>query len=271
MAYYTDTPDTIIAQLTLEGRNTLARIKAGEIVYKHLGWQMGRGGYLYDNPVKTSPFIDLGAEAAGSVQVVSNTWANGTQLILNGKTFTYNDSGLEEFTAGPTVAATVQNIQAAISDSRDYRVFRKITATIDPLDPSVINIDSLITGDTGNTYILDEFQIGPNNFVLTPMAGGTSATLEDPAYPVPLTSLAPYVYPDGIIEWPTTTSLSFLSRIGEGLTGLGAYGEAGLWVEILDSNYPAEIGRKLLFAYAHFPIQPKTDRTLLTFRLIISF
>jgi len=268
MAYYTDTPDTIIAQLTLEGRNTLCRIKAGEIIYRYLGWQMGRGGYLYDNPVKISPFIDLGAEASGSFQVVSNTWVNGTQLILNGKTFTYG----AEFVEGPTIPATVQNIQAALSDTRDYRVFKKVTATIDPLDASVINISSLITGDIGNSYILDDFQIGlPNNFVVTPMAGGISAALENPAYPAPLTTLSPYVYPDGTIEWPTTTSLSFLSRMGEGLTGLGAYGEAGLWVEILDSGFPAEIGRKILFAHAHFPIQPKTDRTLLTFRLIVSF
>lgn len=269
MPYYTDTPDTIIAQLTLEGRNTLARIKTGGIVYKYLGWQMGRGGYLYNNPVKISPFIDLGAPAKGTIQVVSNTWAVGTQVFLNGKAFTYGT----EFLEGPTIAATLQNLQAAIADTRDYRVFKKVSSIIDTLDPSVINIESLIVGDIGNTYHLWDFQIGsPNNFVLTPyLVGGISATLEDPAYPIPLTTLAPYVYPDGTIEWPTTTSLSFLSRMGEGLTGLGAYGEAGLWVEIIESDYSAEVGRKILFAHAHFPIQPKTDRTLLTFRFIISF
>jgi hypothetical protein len=95
-------------------------------------------------------------------------------------------------------------------------------------------------------------------------------SLLDAAWPVPPT-LAPFSGTEGLIEMPSSTALSFMSRVGEGIDGMGAYGELGLWVEILDSRYTDEIGNKIMFAMSHFPIQPKTDRTILTFRVIISY
>ena len=108
------------------------------------------------------------------------------------------------------------------------------------------------------------------NFTVSPMTGGSSTGLLDPAWPTPPT-LAPYMGTDGLIEMPSSTSLSFMSRLGEGVSGIGSYGELGLWVEIIDSVYPSEIGTRVLFAMSHFPIQPKTDRTILTFRVVVAF
>ena len=82
---FLDTPDTLIAQLTLEGRNLLARCKTGDIVYRVCGWQWGRGGYLDNNPVKVSPIVDLGANAFGGLRVISNVWTQGTYFTLNGR------------------------------------------------------------------------------------------------------------------------------------------------------------------------------------------
>jgi hypothetical protein len=60
-------------------------------------------------------------------------------------------------------------------------------------------------------------------------------------------------------------------QVPDGMVGLNAYGEIGVWVNVLASEHPLEVGREVLFAYGHFPILAKTDRTLLTFRVIINF
>jgi len=272
-----ENPDTIIAQLTLEGRNLLARAKFGDVVYRQLGWQIGRGGYQTDRPVKVSPFVDNATEAQGYFEIVDNTnWAIGTYISLHGKQFIYNT----HFVEGLTPEATIRNIRNAILDSKDARHYRIVLPEIDPLFPNRLYIKSLMTGDISNTYPLTVYHVGTHvniglsgaavvNITL-PLSGGISTDLEDAAWPLPPT-LAPFSGTDGLIEMPASTALSFMSRIGEGIDGMGAYGEIGIWVEILDSRHTAEIGNKVLFAMSHFPIQPKTDRTILTFRVVVSF
>jgi len=275
---YLDSPDTLIANLTLEGRNLLGRVKIGDAVYKQLGWQLGRGGYQMTNPVKVSDIVDPATEAIGVITVADNgasaaDWDAGTYVSLNGKKFIYG----QHFSRGSTAAETARNIKNAILDPmiRDIRHYR----IVEPIDGgSDLYIRSLITGAIGNSYPIAAVNKYPYRINLTysPMSSGVSASLEDPAWPIPPSDplLPPIVLPysgtDGLIEMPTAESLSFLSRVGEN-QGMGAYGELGLWAEVLQSTFPAEIGRRVLFAVAHFPIQPKMDRAVITFRVIISF
>jgi hypothetical protein len=263
-----DTPDTITAQLTLEGRNLLARAKLGNIVYRQIGWQLGRGGYISDRPVKVTSFLDNSAEASGYFELLDNsTWAIGTYISLNGKWFVYGTHFLE----GLTPELTIQNLYNAILDSTDPLHYQIVYPQIDPLYPTRLYIHSLMTGEIGNSYPLTVYHVGATiNFSVSTMLGGASAGLEDPSWPVP-PILAPFISDEGLIEMPATTAVSFMSRVGEGTAGMGAYGELGLWVEILDSSFPLEIGNKVLFAMSHFPIQPKTDRTIVTFRVVVSF
>ena len=276
-----DTPDTIIAQLTLEGRNLLARAKLGNVVYQQLGWQLGRGGYLGDRPVKVTPIVPATSgpqlsyldpafmdAAVGYFDLIDNTsWAIGTYISLNGKWFIYGTHFIE----GTTSALTIRNIQNAILDSIDPRHYQVVMPIIDPLYPNRLYIQNLMTGEIGNNYPLIAYHVGATvNFTVSPMVGGSSIALDDAAWPTP-PMLAPYTGTEGLIEMPATTAVSFMSRVGEGTSGIGAYGELGLWVKILDSSFTPEIGNNVLFAISHFPIQPKTDRTILTFRIVVSF
>lgn len=270
---YLDMPDTLIATLTDEGRNLLGRAKLGDVVYKQLGWQLGRNGYLTENPVKVTPIVDDATQAEGLITVALNgssnaDWSDETYVSLNGKRFIFNT----HFARGANAIETSRNIRNAIFDSKDLRHFR-IVAPIQA-DDSII-IQSLITGKIGNSYPI--YVNSPyNNIELLPMTGGISASLEDPSYPVPNSDpalppiLAPFSGTDGLIEMPSTDALSFLARVGEN-DGIGAYGEIGIWVEVKQSLLPQEVGRNVLFAVSHFPIQPKTDRSVLTFRVIIAF
>lgn len=347
-----DTPDTIIAQLTLEGRNLLARAKLGAVSYKQLGWQLGRGGYLGDRPVKVTPIVPATSgpqlsfldpafmdTAVGYFDLIDNSsWAIGTYISLNGKWFIYGTHFIE----GATADVTIRNIQNAILDSKDPRHYPIVLPIIDPAFPNRLYIQSTMTGAIGNSYPLLVYHV-PNhiNFSITyiftattatatagatytnngqiftvtqtatgattlsctgtglptttgtltkasgtgdativfsaftsptggPMVGGSSIVLDDPAWPTPPT-LAPYTGTEGLIEMPATTAVSFMSRVGEGTAGIGAYGELGLWVRIIDSTFIPEIGNQVLYAISHFPIQPKTDRTILTFRVIVAF
>lgn len=281
MPYYTDSPDTILASLTGEGRNLLARSKLGIIIYEKLGWNLGLGGYEYTNPVKITPFVDNAAEAIGYIQVLNNTFDAGDQIVLNGKSFIYETHWI----AGSTIAKTVENIRDAVLNSTDLAHYNLVMPYIDPLFPDTLEIQSLVTGEIGNHFIIEALEAGwTTNFDVTPLSGGISIDLENPAYPVPPT-LGTFYLPEGRIEtipldyfcnvtqtWYTcNNTISFVMRLPEGTVGLGAYGELGIWAEVKESTHPDEIGRRVLFAHAHFPIQPKSDRHLLTFRVIIQY
>lgn len=179
--------------------------------------------------------------------------------------------------------ATTGTLPAGISGSTDYFLTSltadtfKLSTTLNA--PTIVDITTPGTGThsivpTGNLYPLNHLEttgLGDTvNFLVTPMSLAESTTLIDPAYPVPPT-LGAFTLPDGRVEQPTTESVSFVMRVPDGAVGMNAYGEIGVWVEILLSNHPMEIGRKVLFAHGHFPIFAKSDRTLATFRTIILF
>lgn len=471
---FLDAPDTIIAEITAEARSILARAKTGDVVYKHLGWQMGRGGYqdevvsatsaaqtitiltlpadgdhvilggvdftakltgangttqfgvggsrsetaqnLRDainrnataspyffatasgtlvtvtslvngafgnfvtlatsgswaslggntlaggfgtsgsNPVKITPFVDIATEAVAVIEVVGNNFNSGDAVVVNGVFFAVDI----DWTPGPTLAGTAQNIAEAIRESRHPKVARILTALVDVDAPTQVKIKTLITGEVANCLPTVVYDLGPtdNLDLLDTASGGKSTTLQDPAYPVP-PNLAFFVLPDGKVEQPSSSSVSFVCRVPEGASGVNGYGELGIWAEVTRSNFSPEVGeflvlqivpsvtgaleftvryhglkkdqeiyflttgtlprgvlpnaryyvqnptedtfeistipdgaslpvldqgahsgthtlftglnRKFLFAHAHFPLQCKNDRTLLTYRIVVNF
>lgn len=357
--FYTDPVDTVIISATLEGRNLLARIKFGsQLLFRTVGWQLGRGGYNYANPVKVTPVVDTATQSVGYIEVLSNSFDAGDKIVLNGVPFEYNVS----WNAGPSIPVTVTNILAAVDDSSDPRVKNLVQGSVDPNNPNRMMFKSLVYGDVlggrqysflptavdvtsqtitvpnhgfpdamqfeldstisvpggtsaGASYYVanatrDTFQISSTlntptlvtlttpgtgtmsiiptgnlypinnnetaglgsttNFLVTPMSMATSLTLIAPAYPVP-PSLGTFTLPDGAIENPTPSSVSFVMQLPDGPVGMNAYGEIGVYAEVLESDHPLETGRRCLFAYGHFPIQAKTDRSLFSYRVIINF
>lgn len=141
---FLSTPDTIVVQLTKEGRNLLARCKFGEdLVYRHLGWQMGRGGYDDLDPVKIIPIADLADESVGYIEVLDNTFDAGDAVVLNTKSFIFGTHWL----AGPNIPVTVENIISAILDSKDPKHHRLVNVDVDPGNPNRIRFTSTVTGN----------------------------------------------------------------------------------------------------------------------------
>jgi len=355
MAVYTDPVDTVICQLTEEGRNLLARRKFGsDLLFQQIGWQIGRYGYQYANPVKIEPLVDTPTTSVGYIEVVDNTFQSGDKLRINGVEFTKGTL----WNPGATIPDTVFNITSAIQASTDTRVSNLVIAEVDS-NPNRIKFTSLVTGNvlggrvftfaaatdvdivndvipmpghgfpdamqfeldtsgvlpagtlaatsyfvanattdtfqisstlntptlvdltstgvgtievipTGNLYPINSNETAPLNFLVTPMSLGVSTTLIDAAYPVPPT-LGEFAMPEGTLEQPTASSVSFVMQIPDGAVGMNAYGELGVWVRVIESRHPLEVGRDVLFAHGHFPIIAKSDRMVCTFRVIINF
>jgi len=72
------------------------------------------------------------------------------------------------------------------------------------------------------------------------------------------------------IENPTPATVVINCRLAstEAVAGLG---EIGVWAEIVYSIIPANIGNEFLMAVAHYPIQTKTLRQSVIYRIIIQF
>ena len=199
---------------------------------------------------------------------------DGDAIVLNGKSYEYRVIN-PDCTPGSNISATVANIVQKLQDSTDLHHYRMVYPSVDPTNNHRIMITSLITGDISNQFPIGVVDALPTtNFSVTPMSGGISLSLGDPAYPAPPT-LGDFLDPNGALELLTVagarTSASFLMRIPEGMVGMNAYGEVAVWVEVLDSRFSLEIGRSVLFAIGHFPIQAKTDRHIYTQRIVVNF
>lgn len=66
---FLETTDDIVAYLTVAGRHEMARMLLGEVAVHFVGFQVGRGGYRYNNPVKIDP-VDI--TATGLIDPVPN-------------------------------------------------------------------------------------------------------------------------------------------------------------------------------------------------------
>jgi len=263
---FLDPTDSVICEASLQGRGLLARQKLGIVNYRALGWSSGRGGYDDLNPVKIIPLPATAVTAQGSLEIVDNTFDAGDSVTFNGVEFT---NGLD-FTVGIDTDETALNLVEVVNASLDPAIKNNIRLSIDGGNASLIIIDSLAYGVIGNYFPISLTNFGAINFVLTAMTGGVDDALIDPAYPV-FPTLGTFVLPEGRIEQPTEESISFVLRIPDGAVGLNGYGEVGIYVEILESTYPGEVGNTVLFASGHFPLQSKTDRSLFTFRVLLTF
>jgi len=244
-----------------------------------------------DYNVKNQVIVDVDPGDPNRIRVTSGVLGN----VLATRTFTFLpaavNTGTDVITLtahGLTAAVRVQvattgTLPNGVTALTNYYVCNVTTNTFQLSTslntPTLVDMSTQGTGvhsivPTGNLFPLNRNETtgfgSTVNFLVTPMTLSVSTFLDDPVYPVP-PALGSFVLPDGRIEEPSTTSASFVMRIPEGSIGLNGYGEIALWAEVLESTHPMEKGRKVLFAYAHFPLQCKTDRSNFTFRVIINF
>jgi hypothetical protein len=120
--------------------------------------------------------------------------------------------------------------------------------------------------------------IDGTSFRITHYALGSSGY--DPSNPLVATAVDPNasaleseIYRDTIdlVETATLdgTAKSFVARVGR--TDLEAgIGEVALVATILSSPFVSEVGTQFLFALAHRPLQVKTDRDVVSYRIVVA-
>ncbi len=197
--------------------------------------------------------------SGGSVPDHTTTWEIYT-----------NAPGANTWVPGDSLADTAENIATAINASSHPLIQNVVRATV---SGDVVSILALANGDLGNLNTLVVFDaggLGLNNFDVTPdtgfLAGGIGPVLESQKFP----AAAPDVEPFYDIELPNISAVSLVCRVGvtDGNFGLG---ELGIYVDIVDSVNPDEIGSRILYAITHFAIVGKNANSNFVTRAITQY
>ena len=181
-----------------------------------------------------------------------------------------NAPGANTWVPGSTLGETAENIAKAINGSSHPLIQNVVKATV---SGDIVSILALANGDLGNFNTLVEFDaggLGINNFGITPgtgfLAGGADPVLESQKFP----SAAPNVEPFFDIEFPNISAVSLVCRIGLTDANVGL-GELGIYVDIIDSVNPDEIGSRILYAISHFAIVGKNANSNFVTRAITQY
>lgn len=136
---FLDAPDTIVAQLTAEARSILARVKTGDVVYRHLGWQLGRGGYQDEF---------TSSQAAKQKLTVTNFPVQGDTVTIGGAVLTAyltGANGTTQFEIASTLEDIAENIKAAINVNSTLGQFFLATR-----EGTEVTVECRVTGGIGN-------------------------------------------------------------------------------------------------------------------------
>jgi hypothetical protein len=181
-----------------------------------------------------------------------------------------NAPGADKWVPGEDLAETAENIAAAINGSSDPLIQNVVKATV---TGTVVSILAIANGSIGNLNTLVEFDAGGfgiDNFGITPgtgfLAGGLDPVLESQKFP----PTAPDVEPFYDIEFPNVSAVSLVCRIGPTDANVGL-GELGIYVDIIDSVNPDEIGSRILYAITHFAIIAKNSNSNFVTRAITQY
>ena len=99
MPYYPPDTDTPVAQLTLEGRNLLARSIVARsqltgteedkalVSFRLSGFAVGDGGYTISNPLQVSTIVDATTIAEATIAILDNRFDVNDALTINGVSF----------------------------------------------------------------------------------------------------------------------------------------------------------------------------------------
>lgn len=145
----------------------------------------------------------------------------------------------------------------------------------DPSDPIVS-----VLSDAGRTAFARSI-LGDISFILKGFAVGRGGYLSsNPVKIIPIVSsdvslidqIEPLTGQQAFeaVEQPTQATIVANCRLAsdQALFGLG---ELGLFAEVVYSTIPSEIGDVFLFSISHYPLQTKTLRQAILYRIIIQF
>jgi hypothetical protein len=247
----TDPSDTIQAQTTEYFRQIEARGPIGDVVFKVVGFSVGRGGYNPTDPVHIVPvdpnattLMDQVYPAFPVAQVNTLTFvaqdALEYQISIAGQNYQYTSGG------GATVAQIVAGLKAQINADLTCEATASGSGSL------------ILTGKTpGQVYAVNNPLANPDISISLTTAANAFAAFQSLDMPGD-TSVV--VYNCRLPATPVASNADY---------GLG---EIGLWGQILQSkSNPAEIGTYFLMAIAHTPIRAKTNRDVILFRVVVNY
>ena len=207
---------------------------------------------------------------------IDKTWvaAGATFPTVPDNTTTWqiitNAPGSNTWTPGADEEGSAQNLANAINASSHPLIKNVVRASV---SGAIITIEAIALGANGNLNTLVEFDGGGfslDNFGVLPglgsLDGGTDPSLENQKFPPSFPDVENFVD----IEMPNLSATSLVCRIGATDANHGL-GEIGIYVDIIDSVNPAEIGSRILYAISHFPIVAKNANSVFVTRVLTQY
>jgi len=276
---YIDPSEVGEARLTPQGRNMLARGSMGQASIQIIGFLLGRGGYVYHNPVETLPVNTLSDNARGWVEASSNIWTaldiieiqgyQSYKTIFNPRLASESDNlftHMYYFDVGDTITETITNLVGAINDNNEL-----LATVYAQAENSRCSIVAVPTGTIGNTIwysvtgsnLTSYYGVAPSEGVLI---GGVDEDIDASMIDKIFNSVT-----DGgemFTEFANDTALAITCKLGP--TELNfALGEIGIIAEVKQSVFSGEVGTQYVHALAHQPLAVKHKSMIWVKRFII--
>lgn len=263
---YQDVADSNLALITPQARNIMARSVLGQAACKITGFAIGRGGYVYHNPVKVLPIDTYSDVARGYIILVNNTWS-GTEVIEIQGRLPYKSSFMPAiigdevddvtnhiyyFKIGDTLEDTLDNIAAKINEIRD------LWDTIyTERENDTLHLIAVPLGTIGNTIWYSAIGSPFETPHANPLLGGSlTGGVDEVINNLLIDSIYEGTVDNEqcILEYANRSALAVTVKIHPNLGIQSAVGEFILKAKITQSNFPGEVGTEFAFAVGHHPI-----------------
>jgi hypothetical protein len=185
--------------------------------------------------------------------------------------FAVGQGGYDYITPNPINVLPIDTTSQALT----FQIFPAVTVVVSATG-NITNGSNQLTNVIPSSGIAEGQLITgagiPANTVVSSVNGSTVTMNQDATATTTAVSVtfSTDIQPLADIEYPTPQTCVINSRLApnDALAGLG---ELGVWAQIIHSTNPSEIGTQFLMAVAHLPLQSKTTKEVIVYRMVIQF
>jgi hypothetical protein len=253
---YDGVPGDPIIVITDEGLQLNARALAGNVLFKLVGYVIGRGGYTYWDPTKPLTPQGLARPNTALISVGAGAWSNEV-LTITTPAGVVNVAYGVDFEAGVDAAGTALNIADALRASNTFN-----SAAWVRVNNAVLEIRSWTFGAAAVGFLAA--RTGALLTVTQQFSGTVDADVVN-GQAWPISGYAPWFK----LEDADPRTRAFVSRL-DFADANGSIGEIVAIAKVVSSPIPNEVGHEYAYARLRIPIHVKHSREIFVNRLMFT-
>ena len=244
---YSDKPNGQTATITEEGSSLITRMLTGKLMFKIVGYAVGRGGYSRKNPVNSIPISSKGTKASYEINLNTNNLTVNDGIILNNMSLV----ATEDFRVEANIEETVDSIVKCINTRSGCFFATKKNS-------NSFYVTAMTIGESGNGNVI---ALGNNIQVTQETLGESSEYGVDLFYPT--NGYKEFEFIDHI-----PFALSLFMRIDRKELQ-SALGEVVVYAKITKSENDNEEGTLVPFAVVRHGLLTKDKDSIVVRRIVI--